>query len=355
METTTARRSSKGGGVANSFPVAEGRPYLIKDVVESKEAQKSIVNSNSKLKIDENEKNHSLPVLSDKRKEQSTRPAKVDDITTEEEIESCVGYKANIYDTSLVVCTLRGCNKYFTKIDKFTIHRKREHDTSDINSDIWIFGNMKKGDSNNQNNNSSSSKAEGVVTKDSSSSQPTVKSNSPKKSNPPNISEKNNNSQQESLSSVVTSINPSPAVETNTLSSTNKRIREQVSVEELKKDHHQLHQQPSRPPRRYQTEEEHMINADLRLRYQQQQQQRNNRQNAGNPIYGMGYETGEPPRYYNMQMHAMGFGLSPYGEIAPPRYDGGYNEMAYGGFYGGGNRRFMNNPPPPPPPQRRSR
>ncbi|CAG8447935.1 12476_t:CDS:2 [Ambispora leptoticha] len=279
METTATRRSSKGGGVANSFPVSENRAYLLKDVVESKEAQKNFVSGNGKLKIDENEKNHISTVPTDKRKDQSSetttalketisstskstveyataRPAKVDEITTEEEIESCVGYKANIYDTSLVVCTLKGCNKYFTKIDKFTIHRKREHDTSDISSDIWIFGNMKKGDSSNpNNNNNSSSKPEsGIITKDSSLS---IKSNTPKKSNSSNISEKNN--------------------------------------------------------------------------------------------------TGEPPRYYNaMQMHPMGFGLPPYGEIAPPRYDGGYSEMAYSGFYGG-NRRFMSNPPPPQPPQRRSR
>ncbi|PKC76040.1 hypothetical protein RhiirA1_323542, partial [Rhizophagus irregularis] len=56
--------------------------------------------------------------------------------TTEEDITNCVGYKANIYDTSLVVCTLNGCNKYFTRMDKFSHHRKREHDTTDVVTDI---------------------------------------------------------------------------------------------------------------------------------------------------------------------------------------------------------------------------
>ncbi|RHZ78798.1 hypothetical protein Glove_156g102 [Diversispora epigaea] len=344
----------------------------------------------------------------------STRPAEIDETTTEEDIVNCVGYKANANETSLVVCTWNGCNKYFTKMEKFTQHRKREHETTDVVTDIWIFGNMNKGGELSttsfvsSSNKSVENESLSNLTKTSLSP---VKVNVPLPVNPssPNIRTEKTEKQgkqekQEKLDGQSTSISTLPELPTRistTLTTVSppkprrstkdqqdtsnpienslptKRTRDLIPAEELKKEvignkrretqvplqfpghnnnnnNNNEMRQIQRQPRRFTIDEEQIIGPDVRIRYP-----RGNRGQNTNPMYGLPYEPGDP-RYYNtMQMHPMNFAISPYGEMAPPppppRYDGSYGDIPYGQFYGNGNRRFLNSPPPPPPPPRRSR
>ncbi|CAG8488849.1 7885_t:CDS:2 [Diversispora eburnea] len=286
----------------------------------------------------------------------STRPAEIDETTTEEDILNCVGYKANSNETSLVVCTWNGCNKYFTKMEKFTQHRKREHETTDVVTDIWIFGNMNKGGELSTSFISSSNKSvesESLSNLTKTSLSP-VKVNVSLPVNPssPNIRTEKTEKQvkqekQEKLDGQSTSISTLPELPTR-ISSTlatvsppkprrsikdqqdtsnpidnslpTKRTRDLIPAEELKKEV---------------IDEEQMIGPDVRIRYP-----RGNRGQNTNPMYGLPYEPGDP-RYYNtMQMHPMNFAISPYGEMAPPppRYDGSYGDIPYGQFYGNGNQ-----------------
>jgi len=326
----------------------------------------------------------------------TSKPVEADETTTEEDITNCVGYKANIYDTSLVVCTLNGCNKYFTRMDKFSHHRKREHDTTDVVTDIWIFGNMNRGEST---TNTVSKITESIntprVEKTSTEKNVSLPVNTPLNSMKTEKTEVSLSSLPENSARAASTGAPTGAstgVSTgastgasrnrrpkeqelitqspidNTL--TNKRTRDQVPIEDSKKEtsgnkrreiqppqqfsglnNGEVRQQQQRQQRRYLIEEEQIVGPDGRIRYQP-------RGNRANPVYGMPYDTGDP-RYYSAMMHPMNFGLSPYSELPPPppppRYDGGYGDMPYGQFYGGGNRRFLNSPPPPPPQPRRSR
>jgi hypothetical protein len=313
-----------------------------------------------------------------------SKPVEADETTTEEDITNCVGYKANIYDTSLVVCTLNGCNKYFTRMDKFSLHRKREHDTTDVVTDIWIFGNMNRGENiTNPISKITESTSTPRAAKASTEKNVSLPVNAPL--NPMKIEKTESLSSLPEISARAASAgiprNRRPKEQELLMSSPtdnslpSKRTRDQVPIEDSKKDisankrretqppqqfsgpnNNEIRQQQPRQQRRYPIEEEQIIGPDGRIRYSP----RGNRGQNANPIYGMPYDTGDP-RYYNaMQMHPpMNFGLSPYGELPPPppppRYDGGYGDMPYGQFYGGGNRRFLNSPPPPPPQPRRSR
>lgn len=71
----------------------------------------------------------------------SGRVVPADDVTSEEQIGQCVGYTASSQDTTIIACTMNGCQKYFANIDKFGAHRRSEHSTNDIESEVWIFGN----------------------------------------------------------------------------------------------------------------------------------------------------------------------------------------------------------------------
>ncbi|CAG8497265.1 9499_t:CDS:1 [Funneliformis caledonium] len=307
-----------------------------------------------------------------------SKPVEADEITTEDDITNCVGYKATIYDTSLVVCTLNGCNKYFTKMEKFSHHRKKEHDTTDVVTDIWIFGNMNRGENTiNATSKITESPTTPIVAKapEKNVSLPVNTSLNLVKSEKTEVSLPSLPENSARTTSTGTSRNrrqkdqelltPSPI--DNSLP--NKRTQDQVPIEDSKKEtsgnkrretqpqqqfsghnNNEIRQQQPRQQRRYPIEEEQIIGLDGRIRYPP----RGNRGQNANPMYGMPYDTGDP-RYYNaMQIHHMNFGLSPYGELPhpPPRYDGGYGEIPYGQFYGGGNRRFLNSPPPPPQPRR---
>ncbi|RIA95789.1 hypothetical protein C1645_733798 [Glomus cerebriforme] len=313
----------------------------------------------------------------------TSKPVEADETTTEEDIANCVGYKANIYDTSLVVCTLNGCNKYSTRMDKFSHHRKREHDTTDVVTDIWIFGNMNRGDSttNTISKITESTNTPGVAktSTEKNVSLPVSAPLNPMKIEKTEVSLSSLPENSTRAASAGVSRNRRPKEQELLTSSPidnslpNKRTRDQAPIEDSKKEtignkrretqppqqfsgpNNEIRQQQPRQQRRYPIEEEQIIGPDGRIRYQP----RGNRGQNANPMYGMPYDTGDP-RYYNaMQMHPMNFGLSPYGELPPPppppRYDGGYGDMPYGQFYGGGNRRFLNSPPPPPPQPRRSR
>ncbi|GBB97164.1 hypothetical protein RclHR1_02930013 [Rhizophagus clarus] len=322
----------------------------------------------------------------------ASKPVEADDITTEDDITNCVGYKATIYDTSLVVCTLNGCNKYFTRMDKFSHHRKREHDTTDVVTDIWIFGNMNRGE-NTTNNISKITESTNTPRVEKASTEKNEKNvslpvNAPLNSMKTEKTEVSLSSLPENSARAASTGTPTGAStgasrnrrpkEQELITSspidnslTNKRTRDQVPIEDSKKEtsgnkrretqppqfsglnNGEVRQQQQRQPRRYPIEEEQIIGPDGRIRYQP----RGNRGQNANPVYGMPYDTGDPRYYSAMIHHPMNFGL--YSELPPPppppRYDGGYGDMPYGQFYGGGHRRFLNSPPPPPPQPRRSR
>ncbi|CAG8576772.1 20352_t:CDS:1 [Cetraspora pellucida] len=308
----------------------------------------------------------------------ASSPAIIDEITTEENIKNCVGYKADPNETSLVVCTWKGCNRYFTKMDKFINHRSRDHNTTDAVTDIWMFGNMNKGEIPVSNATKTLESVGSPNISKTSTHLPVIpfatKTEKPEieNQNMPDVPiritavtgfprpQKLTKDQQEIQNSIDTSLN------------SNKRPRDPTQTEELKKElasnkkreitqalpqfpgHNNNEMRQPQRQRRYPIDEEQLIGPDGRIRYPP----RGNRSQNASPMYGIPYDTGDP-RYYNaMQLHHMNFGLSPYGELSPPpppRYDGGYGDIPYGQFYGGGNRRFLNSTPPPPPPQRRSR
>ncbi|RUO95736.1 hypothetical protein BC936DRAFT_143338 [Jimgerdemannia flammicorona] len=70
-----------------------------------------------------------------------SRVVTADDLTSEEQISQCVGYTASSQDTTIIACTMNGCQKYFANIEKFGAHRRSEHSTSDVETEVWIFGN----------------------------------------------------------------------------------------------------------------------------------------------------------------------------------------------------------------------
>ncbi|KAF0415579.1 arginyl-tRNA synthetase [Gigaspora margarita] len=301
----------------------------------------------------------------------ASSPAIIDEITTEESIKNCVGYKADANETSLVVCTWKGCNRYFTKMDKFTNHRSRDHGTTDIATDIWMFGNMNKSEiSNNNTTKTSEGVTSPIISKASAQSlvNPSTKTEKTEleNSNMPDIPvrmttvtsfpkpQKPTKEQQEFQNSTDTSSlsnkRPRDPSQTEELKVSNKRRETTQTLPQFPGHNNNEIRQPQRQ-RRYPIDEEQLIGPDGRIRYQP----RGNRSQNASPMYGIPYDTGDP-RYYNpMQIHPMSF--LPYSDLSqpPPRYD--YGDMSYGQFYGGGNRRFLNSPPPPqpPPPQRRSR
>ncbi|CAG8601502.1 778_t:CDS:1, partial [Dentiscutata heterogama] len=280
----------------------------------------------------------------------ASSPAIIDEITTEESIKNCVGYKADASETSLVVCTWKGCNKYFTRMDKFTNHRSRDHGTADVATDIWMFGNMNKGEMSNSNTTKTSESVTSPIISKASAHLPvnpsTIKPEKTEVENPnlPDIPvrmtavtglsrpQKPTKDQQEFQNSIDTS------------SFSNKRLRDPSQTEELKKElpnnkrrettqtlpqfpgHNNNEMRQPQRQRRYPIDEEQLIGPDGRIRYPP----RGNR-NQNSPMYGIPYDTGDP-RYYNpMQIHPMNFGLSPYSDLSPPppRYDGGYGDMSY--------------------------
>ncbi|CAG8456273.1 3984_t:CDS:2 [Paraglomus brasilianum] len=221
----------------------------------------------------------------------------IDTITTDDDVSRCVGYKANIYDTSLVVCTWNGCNRYFTIWNKFVYHRTREHNTTDLAKDIWVFGNIKKGES----SNSASGETSG--------------------------------SGKDGLTGKGATVS-SEDRESGTMGNGGKL---EEAAPKTKKVRQNTGPQPE-------------VNSQNDAASGLSQSQANklaasSASSNSHPVYSLAYDTAEP-RYYTTLMIPP-YGIGPYGEIhpPPPRYDG-YGEMAYSGFYNGpgagnGHRRFM--------------
>ncbi|CAG8599810.1 12607_t:CDS:1, partial [Acaulospora morrowiae] len=308
-----------------------------------------------------------------------TRLAEIDETTTEEDIVNCVGYRADVNDISFVVCTWNGCNKYFTKMEKFTQHRRRDHDTEEVTKDIWIFGNVNKGGETSTNTISSKATESESSTSIQKTTTSPVKVSAPLPINPSSplmrvdgtstltpttttigLSNKPRRPIKDQLDLPNPMDNSLPAKRSRDSSALEKEIiskrRETQASPQFPGGHSNNGngnndiRQVQRPPRRFTMEEEQIVGPDARIRYP-----RGNRGPNANPMYGLPYDTGDP-RYYNaMQMHPMNFVYSEMPPPPPPRYDGSYGDMPYGQFYGNGNRRFLNSPPPPPPPTRRSR
>src|SRR5579864_6416044 len=68
------------------------------------------------------------------------RRVTADNWTTSDQLERCPGYLADPLETTIVVCTRTGCRKYFQNIERFAHHRKTDHGTTNIATDMWVFG-----------------------------------------------------------------------------------------------------------------------------------------------------------------------------------------------------------------------